>query len=302
MGSADTLVITGANGHLGRKLIARLDGTRPLRAVVRSARAEDLVSSLELSHEIDIRIADYADEAAMFDALAGSTHAVHLVGIIKETRSNRYHQAHEATCRVLAVAAERAGLVRLVYLSILGSRPDSDNPCLASKGGAEVVLLSAQTPAVILQVPMVLGEDDYATHALNERAHKTWNVVLRASCREQPIYAEDVVSAIVSGLSHPGLDDQLVRLAGPTSLTRGELTQRGAMAVGKRTSVVSLPIGIGYAMAYVMERVLANPPLTRAMLGVLDHDDDIDPLEATTKLGMTLTPLDETLGHCLTRS
>ncbi|TDJ35905.1 MAG: hypothetical protein E2O61_08160, partial [Gammaproteobacteria bacterium] len=75
MESSDPLVITGANGHLGRKLIVRLDGTRPLRAVVRSQRAADLVRDLKLSHEIDVRVADYHDAAAMFDAMAGSSHA-----------------------------------------------------------------------------------------------------------------------------------------------------------------------------------------------------------------------------------
>ena len=236
----------------------------------------------------------------MFDAMAGSSHAVHLVGIIKETRDNRYHDAHEATCKVLADAAERVGLQRLVYLSILGSQPHSDNPCLASKGRAESLLLTARTPALILQVPMVLGEDDYATRALNKRAHKTWNVILRVSSREQPIYAEDVVSAIVAGLSNPGLIDQRVFLAGPESLTQRALAQRGATVVGRRTRVISLPVGLGYTMAYIMEKVLARPPLTRAMLGVLDHDDDIDPLVGANELGITLTPLDEILRRCLT--
>ena len=36
-------------------------------------------------------------------------------------------------------------------------------------------------------------------------------------------------------------------------------------------------------------------PVTRAMLGVLDHDDRIDPQPACAELGLTLTPLDETL-------
>jgi hypothetical protein len=31
------------------------------------------------------------------------------------------------------------------------------------------------------------------------------------------------------------------------------------------------------------------------MLGVLDHDDDIDPAPAAARLGIQLTPLDETL-------
>jgi DNA-binding GntR family transcriptional regulator len=35
------------------------------------------------------------------------------------------------------------------------------------------------------------------------------------------------------------------------------------------------------------------------MLGVLDHDDRIDPTEATRRLGLSLTPLDEALRRCL---
>jgi hypothetical protein len=34
------------------------------------------------------------------------------------------------------------------------------------------------------------------------------------------------------------------------------------------------------------------------MLGVLDHDDAVDPSDATRRLGIELTPLDETLRRC----
>jgi hypothetical protein len=33
------------------------------------------------------------------------------------------------------------------------------------------------------------------------------------------------------------------------------------------------------------------------MLGVLEHDDEIDPRPAAQQLGLTLTPLAETLAH-----
>ena len=52
-------------------------------------------------------------------------------------------------------------------------------------------------------------------------------------------------------------------------------------------------------MPSLAEKLLANPPLTRAMLGVLDHDDDIDPKPACDALGIQLTPLDETLLRCV---
>ena len=52
-------------------------------------------------------------------------------------------------------------------------------------------------------------------------------------------------------------------------------------------------------MAFAAEKLLSDPPLTRAMLGVLDHDDEIDPKPACDELGIQLTPLGETLLRCV---
>ena len=56
-----------------------------------------------------------------------------------------------------------------------------------------------------------------------------------------------------------------------------------------------MPLGLARAFAFVAERLLADPPLTTAMLGVLEHDDDIDPEPARARLGIELTPLDDAL-------
>jgi hypothetical protein len=58
---------------------------------------------------------------------------------------------------------------------------------------------------------------------------------------------------------------------------------------------VPLPLAVVSALAFAFERLLAEPPLTRAMLGVLEHDDRIDPLPAARRLGLALTPLARTL-------
>jgi hypothetical protein len=42
-----------------------------------------------------------------------------------------------------------------------------------------------------------------------------------------------------------------------------------------------------------------DPAVTSAMLGVLDHDDDVDQSVATKCLGIELTPLDRTLARLL---
>ncbi len=295
------LLLTGANGHLGRRLIERLAGRRPVRAIVRSERAADVLRSLPDAVRPEIVIVDYADEAGVADAARGCRDAVHLVGVIKEAANTRFVDAHEGTCRVLAEAARAAGLERIVYLSILGSRPDSDNACLASKGRAEQILLEAATPAAVLRVPMVLGPDDVASRALGGMASAKLLPMIRGGrTLQQPIDAADVVEAVIACLGLPERDDVALDLGGPECLAHRELVARAAACLDRPApTVVPIPHGAVWLFAALMERVSASPPLSRAMLGVLEHDDRVDPEPACKRLGLALTPLDETLKRCL---
>ena len=247
---------------------------------------------------------DYLDANAMASALRGCRALVHLVGIIKESANGSYHDAHEGTTRVVAEAAAHCGIERVIYLSIVGTSVDSANPCLRSKARGEEILLSAPVPALVIRVPMVLGEGDYASGALKARAWRGTNLLLRGGSLEQPIYAGDVVAAVLAGLDgeRPLAErplNEALDLAGPRILSRSELTHAAAHAVGRTTRVISLPIAFGMMAAWLLEKLSANPPVTTAMLGVLDHDDQVDPGAALEKLGIELTSLEAMLSRCI---
>jgi NADH dehydrogenase len=306
------LAITGANGNLGRRLLAHLaaltragnDATPgcwpPVRALVRSAAAARRLEGLKLPAGFEIREVDYLDVDAMTEALAGCSQVVHLVGIIKPTAGNRYEDAHERTCEALAAAARRCAVDRIVYLSILGAAEGHPNACLRSRAAAENVLLAGTVEARVLRVPMVLGEGDYAARALAARARRGFSVTLRAQSLEQPIYAGDVIEAICALLAGAGSTlGAIIELAGPESLSRRALTQRAAATLDRRTRVLSLPLAVGLLAARVFESMSSNPPVTRDMLGILDHDDCIDAGPAAAALGIALTPLDIMLRNSL---
>jgi NADH dehydrogenase len=302
---APPILVTGANGQLGRRLLrhlARMQPPRAVRAVVRSERAADAVRrGAPVSPEV--RIVDYRDADGLARAAAGCDAAVHLVGILKENRSNRYADAHESASRALALAAAKAGLRRVVCVSILGSRPDSSNACLASKGRGEEILLAGAVPAVILRVPVVLGPGDPASQALARQARSgRVRLVRGGATREQPIAADDLVAAIAAALFREDLGAGALDLAGPESLSHRELVLRAARVLGTEVSVGSIPLRVAMGFAWLAERFAAEPPLTRAMLGVLEHDDDIDPTQVCRRLGIQLTPLDETLRRALLTS
>ena len=300
MSDADgPILVTGANGQLGRRLIQRLAEAEPPRrvhALVRSQRAADSLADIAGPAQAEVRIVDYADTAGITQSARGAAAAVHLLGILKQTRSNRYVDAHERPAEALAAAADAAGLRRVVLVSILGSRPDAANPCLASKGRAEAILLAAKTPCSVIRVPMVLGAGDPASQALRRQAEAgSVSLVRGGATLEQPIAADDVVAGIIAALAHTGDDDLCLDLAGPESLSHRALVERAAKLLGTTVRFRSLPAFAAHAFAAIAERLLAEPPVTRAMLGVLEHDDAIDPSAAAETLGISLTDLDETL-------
>ncbi len=308
----DPIVVTGANGQLGRALLADLagEGHASARALVRSSRAAETIEGLGLRPAPAVRVVDYTSPQAMEAALSGARFVVHLVGIIKETRDTRYVDAHENTCHALALAAARAGVERIVYLSILGSSPDSSNACLASKGRAEAMLLEGRVATTVLRVPMVIGPDDHASAALRRQARaRSVRLVARGRTLQQPIDARDVRRAILAALgtalaagsptqarraAGPGRD-LVLDAGGPECLSHRNLVLRAARHWSHTPRIRSIPLGVARAGIGLLEALLPNPPITRAMFDVLQHDDRVDPRAFCEQLGIELTPLDTTL-------
>jgi uncharacterized protein YbjT (DUF2867 family) len=296
--SPDDIVVTGANGQLGRALLADLarDGHRRVRALVRSERARRTIEADGIEPKPEIHVVDYASAREMEVALAGSKCVVHLVGIIKETPGTSYVDAHERTCEALAHAAEAAGLQRIVYLSILGSTPDSSNACLASKGRAESILLAGPIAATILRVPMVLGGRDAASNALRRQARaRSIRLVAGGRTLQQPIDARDVVRAIRSASTDEPDRDVVLDAGGPECLSHRELVLRAARLWNNAPKIGTIPFGLARLAVTCLDRLLPNPPISLAMFDILQHDDRVDPGLFCRELGMELTPLDQTL-------
>ncbi len=225
---------------------------------------------------------------------------MHLVGILKETAKNRYVDAHERATDALVAAARATRLQRIVYLSILGSDPRRGMRRWHRRGARNRRCSTAGTPAVILRVPMVLGEDDYAAHALSRKARAGTVFLLRGASLEQPIYAGDVVDAIVAALEVAGPGTRHDRISPDPSRCRA--TARSTRRCSARPARTLRVAAAGAVARHRMDRatlVMENPPITAAMLGVLDHDDCIDPAPAAAKLGIRLTRLDEMLRRCV---
>ena len=236
---------------------------------------------------------DYTNTDALGDVLSKIDCVVHLAGIIKESRSNTFAQAHEQTCAALASACQLNNIQSVIYPSIVGAAPGSANTCLRSKALAEKILLDQLDDAKILRLPMILGAGDHAAFALRHQASRHLCIGFRTQSLEQPIYAGDVVKMIICLLQSKAAGE-IIELAGPEVLSRCELIKRAAVVLGRRPVVISLPFAFALVLA-VLWSWLPSPPFTRAMLGVLDQDDRLDVTAVCARFKLKLTPLDEML-------
>ena len=297
----DKILVTGANGNLGKKFILS-KGEVEVCALVRSEKAKDDLMSFVQAHDIqDVQIVkcDYLNKQVIKELARSCGYMLHLVGIIKENKDNKFDLVHKQTTKALIASIKDSGIKKCCYISILGAKEDSKNSCFSSRGFAEKLFLDSNMPSLILQVPMVLGEGDYACEALKKNALARINFTFRKHSLEQPIYAEDIIDVINVDINRTLKGNYspsgIKALAGPTSLTREKLIIKIAKKLGVKVKVFSLPLFLGYILARISEMLFSYPPITRAMLGVLDHDDDIDPLPSSKELGINLTALDEML-------
>lgn len=293
------VAVTGANGHIGVQLIDRLlagNDVQPV-AIVRSARAATALAQ-RFGERLQTRVVDYGNTVELGDALSDVTACIHLVGIIRQTATATYEDAHERPCQAIVEAGR--SLQQVIYLSIVGVGDPrmANNECLNSRARAEQTLLNSSIPTSVVRIPMVLGIDDYASRALAAKVSGVVRFEFRPGSLEQPIDANDVVAALINLLLEPPRRI-VVELAGPESITRRALVARAASVMGRGPGVIiGLPISLGYAMASLLS-FLKEPPVTRDMLQILNHDDVVDAAAGAEQLGVSLTPLDETLRRVL---
>jgi NADH dehydrogenase len=295
------LVVTGANGALGRVLLERALGRGGIEivALVRSARAEAQLAEVA-SDSVRVRRVAWSDSQALADACAGARGVVHLAGILIPTASEDYESANVDTTRAIATAAARAGAEKLVLVSAVGADAGSSNAYYRSKGRAEDVVSALGLPYTIVRCPLLLACDSLGSHVLARETKQAVVFLLRGGANlEQPADARDVADATLNAaLELDCARNAALDLVGPESLPRRELVARCARLRGRAPVALPLPVGVVRA-ALGVRQLLFGPGFSPEVLDVILDDVRLDPQPAAKALGIALRPLDETLVRTL---
>ena len=266
------VAITGANGFVGRNLLALLLEDTPagdLRAIVRTPRE----AAAELPPgDLDTRVADVTQATSLRGIFDGCDAVVHTVAIPTE-RHGSFAAVNVGGTRNVVAEAERAGVRRIVHLSAIGASAASPYPFLRSKGEGEDAVTASRIPHLVLRPSVLFGPGDDFFPRLGFVLHfPIVPVPGHGTARFQPLHVADLALAIRAGLRR---DDVLGvhEIGGPAPVTYRELLAETMAGYRKRRPTMDLPVPLMKPAAFLFERVMADPPVTVAQLDLLAVDN-----------------------------
>jgi predicted dehydrogenase/nucleoside-diphosphate-sugar epimerase len=277
------VLVTGANGLIGRHLVRRLlqEGSCVRILVRRMPEAEFMNDG-----SVEIFLGDLGDPAAVDEAVAG-TEIVYHVGAAMKGGADDHERGTVCGTQNIVDSVLRHHVQRLVYISSLSClhaavarrgdviteawpvepSPTKRGAYTQAKTAAEKIVLDAvrdgRLRAVLLRPGRVFGPG--MTLLTPEVARKMGNffVVLGDGTRELPlVYVEDVIDAIVLAVERRKFDGTVFHIVDRTQITQNQVVRDYISKNAKKAKVIHLPVAIVYGLALgfeLLSKVLNRP-------------------------------------------
>lgn len=266
--------ITGGTGFVGTHLIDRL--LKEKETVVCMAAPFERESAEELRKKgCEIVYADILEKNEVVKALLPEVKAVvHLVGVLTETKKLKFRDIHVRATRNVVTACMRKDVKRLIFTSAFGAAPYAKSSNHRSKWECEEIIKSSGLEYTIFRPTIIFGRGDRFTSLFADeiKKHRLIPMPDGGRNRVQPIFVEDLVSAIARSIVRDDTRFREYDLGGHEVYTFRELVDRIEEAVNLKRRKVPVPIPLLYLLGWLYEIFREKPRLTRDLVTLLTMD------------------------------
>ncbi len=165
--------------------------------------------------------------------------------------------------KTLFEAAKRAGVARIVHISITNPDRNSDLPYFSGKAEMEDHLRSTGLSHCILRPTVLFGKEDILINniAWCLRHLPVFGIFGDGQYRLQPIYVDDLAEAAL--LKAQERTTETIDAIGPETFRYRDMVKMIAAAISVRPSIVFLPPGVAYQMTRVVGWFVNDVVITR---------------------------------------
>jgi uncharacterized protein YbjT (DUF2867 family) len=236
--SAPPVLLTGATGYIGGRLLRRLEARR--RRVRCLARQPSRV--VTTSGGTEVLAGDCLDEASLDRALDGVHAAYYLVHSMGGQTD--FAATDRRAAATFGRAAARAGVRRIIYLGGLTGGPDELSSHLRSRAETGDALRASGVPVIELRASIVIGAGSLSYEMIRALVERLPVMICPrwVDTPTQPIAVDDVLAYLEAALDLPGDGSATYEIGGPEVVSYGEMMREYARLRGLRRLLVPVPV------------------------------------------------------------
>ncbi len=285
--------VTGAFGYSGKYIAQRL--------LAKGHEVITLTNSLHRANPFGDKVRAYPLSFDDPDKLAAALAGVQVLYNTYWVRFNHKLFTHADAVRntlVLFEAAQKAGVERIVHVSITNPSEDSPLEYFSGKAKLEKALQESGISWSILRPTVLFGKEDILVNniAWALRRLPVFGVFGDGRYRLQPIYVDDLAKlAVEQGEKR---DQGIIDAIGPETFTYRSLVETIGEIIDRKRPVISVPPALGYWVATLIGKLVGDVFVTREEIDGLMADLLYveSPPAGTTKLTHWARQHAETLG------
>lgn len=303
------ILILGGTGLLGSRLVPLLARMQGNRITVVTRDISKAVDYRNMSN-VGVVAADVHREDVLDMLIRNTEIVINLVGTRHSRRARRsksygvdFDRTHVQLPEKIVGVCMRHGGRRYIHVSALGVTEANATELIQSKAAGEERAFSQPGNRVtVLRPAVIYGEGDHFLSLL-AALHRQLPIVplTDAQVQFQPVFADDVVAAIIHSLQNDATIGKILPLAGPQIYTLGQLVDLAGHCIGSKKSVFEWP----RRLAGWQRLLLPKEAMTQGNLVLLQFaNNTIDPIAAegfAADCGVTLTPLETVVSGYLNK-
>jgi len=266
--------IFGAGGFLGKHLMRQLTKLDyRVKVATRNPYLKGYLKPLGNPGQIELFKTNIFNPEDVKQVLKNCDLAINLVGILYETRKQKFNQIHAQFPNLLSELCNELGVKKLVHVSALGVKEGHPSQYMQSKLQGEKNIQDTFKQSVILRPGIMFGPEDKFFNIFATLAQFSPALPLIGGGKTvfEPIYVGDVAQTIVKSLELNNSKPSIYELGG-ANYSFKELMQILLSEINKKRFLIPIPWGMAKFQSYFLQ-MLPTPLLTPDQVTMLRYDN-----------------------------
>ena len=250
-------IVTGAFGYIGRYITAQLLAAgRPVRTITTHVDKPNPFGS-----KVEAYPYNFSDPEGLIESLKGAHTLYNTYWIRFEHGGQTFDQAVNNT-KILFECAVKAGIKRIVHISVTQASIDSPLPYYVGKGRQEEALKGLGIEFSIVRPTLVYGTEDILVNNIAWLIRKFPMIPIMGDGRYQlqPIYVDDLASIAIGAINKQG--STTIDAIGPEGYFYLEFVKTIAKALGKKPLLIKVPPKMGILLGRMIGLIVKDVILT----------------------------------------